>query len=344
MWILGRLSFPIVQERTMNPRNSRVCPDCDTTLDRRGFIKTVGSVALAGAAAPVLLGGRIVQGAPTATSTAETAVGRFYQSLSAEQKQVVAFPFDHDLRKKINANWHITKPTVEDNFYTDAQRALVDEIVKAVTSPDGYERIKKQTDDDSGGIGAYSVAVFGTPGSGKFEWELTGRHLTLRADGDSVDKAAFGGPIIYGHGVETPKDNLFHYQTKQVNEVFKALDAKQSTKALVAKAPKEDAVSLQGDAGKFPGIAVGELSADQKQLVEATLKVLLAPYRKEDVDEAFEILKTGGGLDKLHLAFYQDQDLQDDKVWDIWRVEGPSFVWHFRGAPHVHAYINIAAK
>jgi hypothetical protein len=25
-------------------------------------------------------------------------------------------------------------------------------------------------------------------------------------------------------------------------------------------------------------------------------------------------------------------------------VEGPSFVWHFRGAPHVHAYINIATK
>jgi hypothetical protein len=28
-------------------------------------------------------------------------------------------------------------------------------------------------------------------------------------------------------------------------------------------------------------------------------------------------------------------------MWDMWRIEGPSFVWHFRGAPHVHAYINI---
>jgi hypothetical protein len=213
-----------------------------------------------------------------------------------------------------------------------------------VTSADGYERIKKQTDYDAGGIGAYSVAVFGTPGSGKFEWELTGRHLTLRADGDSVDQAAFGGPIIYGHGVETPKDNLFHYQTKQVNEVFKALDAKQTAQALVSKAPKEDAVLLQGDAGKFPGISIRELSSDQKQLVESTLKVLLAPYRQEDVDEAIAIMKSGGGLDKLHLAFYQQDDLHDDKEWDIWRVEGPSFVWHFRGAPHVHAYINIGTK
>ena len=57
-----------------------------------------------------------------------------------------------------------------------------------------------------------------------------------------------------------------------------------------------------------------------------------------------EILKAGGGIDKLHMAFYQQEDLLEDKEWDIWRVEGPSLVWHFRGAPHVHAYINIGAK
>jgi hypothetical protein len=132
------------------------------------------------------------------------------------------------------------------------------------------------------------------------------------------------------------------YQTKQVNEVFKALDAKQMEKALVKTAPKEDAVQIQGPQGKFPGINVSELSKDQKGLVESVLKTLLAPYRKEDVDEVFVILKNTGGIDKLNLAFYQQGDHYDDKVWDIWRVEGPSFVWHFRGHPHVHAYINIA--
>jgi hypothetical protein len=44
------------------------------------------------------------------------------------------------------------------------------------------------------------------------------------------------------------------------------------------------------------------------------------------------------------MAFYEQGDLEGDKVWDIWRLEGPSFVWHFRGAPHVHAYINIAQR
>jgi hypothetical protein len=83
------------------------------------------------------------------------------------------------------------------------------------------------------------------------------------------------------------------------------------------------------------------MSGDQKELVEATIKVLLAPYREEDKTEVMEILNAAGGVDKLHMAFYEQGDLGGDKVWDIWRLEGPSFVWHFRGAPHVHAYINI---
>jgi len=327
----------------MSAKRTSHCPECAGELDRRTFLKTVGGAAVFSATAPLLSAGGVFA-APSAQSSAETAVGRLYAALSDEQKKTICFPFDHELRQRISANWHVTKPVIDSDFYTKEQRAIIDEIVRNVTTPDGYERIKKQTEYDDGGMGAYSIAIFGTPGSGKFQWEMTGRHLTLRADGDSVDKAAFGGPIIYGHGEEDPKDNLFHYQTKQANEVFKALDAKQMAVALIEKAPPEAAVPIQGESGKFPGIAVSELSADQKQLVEKTLKVLLAPYRQEDVDEALAILKASGGVDKLHMAFYQQGDLKNDKVWDIWRVEGPSFVWHFRGAPHVHAYINIGQK
>ena len=321
-------------------RSASSCPDCES-FDRRSFLKTAGAATLAGVAMPMFVGQAGLFAAPTAKSSAETAVGRFYGLLSDEQKKTLCFPFEHELRQRINANWHVTKPKIGSDFFNKDQQTVISAIIRGVTSEEGYERLKKQMDEDAGGLDEFSVAVFGEPGTGPFEWELTGRHLTLRVDGNSVDKAAFGGPIIYGHGEETPKDNIYHYQTKQVNEVFKALDAKQSEKALVAKAPSEAAVALQGENGKFPGIAVSELSADQKQLVTKTVQMLLSPYRQEDVDEAMEIVKASGGLDKLHMAFYQQGDLDNDKLWDIWRVEGPSFVWHFRGAPHVHAYINI---
>ena len=110
---------------------------------------------------------------------------------------------------------------------------------------------------------------------------------------------------------------------------------------MAACCPQEAAVQIQGQNGAFPGISVAALSTDQRELVKQTLEVLLAPYRKQDVNEVMEILNASGGIEGLHMAFYQQGDLNADKQWDIWRVEGPSFVWHFRGAPHVHAYINI---
>ncbi len=324
-----------------NHQQRRACPDCDATWNRRDFLTVAGAAALAASAAP--WGGR-AWAAPTPQSAAETVVTRFYNTLSAEQKKVICLPFDHQLRSRISANWAVTEPAIHDNFYTDEQRKLIDEIVRGVTSEDGYGRFLKQMEEDSGGIGDYHIAVFGEPGSGKFQWELTGRHLTLRCDGDSVENMAFGGPIVYGHGEEGRKHNLFHYQTEKANEVFQALEGKQREQALLEKAPPESQVPLQGSGAKFPGISVGELSADQKQLVEEVVRVILAPYRPEDVDEAMAMIKHGGGLDQLHMAFYKQGDVNNDQVWDLWRIEGPTFVCHFRGAPHVHAYINIGLK
>jgi len=322
------------------------CPDCGDGLSRREFVRKLTGAAVAGSLLPLASSPRGAL-AGAAKSTPETAVKRFYDSLDETQKKVICFPFDHPLRSKINANWAITEPKIAD-FFNKEQQATLDEIVRGVLSPEGYEKMMKQMDDDDGGLDQYHVAVFGTPGSGAFEWELTGRHVTLRADGDSVANTAFGGPMIYGHGAGDSEKglpgNVFYYQTQKANEVFKALDGKQRTSALVAKAPRENAVQVQGSSGHFPGLAVGELSRDQKGLVESVMKVILAPYRESDVEEALAILKAGGGLDGLHMAFYESDDVGKDQEWDIWRLEGPTFVWHFRGAPHVHAYVNVTKK
>ena len=340
----------------MNQQPTNQCPDCSSSPDsqildafgdgvsRRGFLKTVGGTAAAFGAAPLLTGMSSVNAAPSSKSKAETAVKALYESFSDQQAAMVCLPFEHKLRHRINANWKISKINIGNEFYSNDQRSLVDQIVRGISSEEGYDRLQRLMKADGGGINRYAMTIFGEPGSGKFQWELTGRHLTLRADGDSVAGAAFGGPIIYGHSAEDPGKNLFYYQTKQVNEVFKSLDPKQAKQALVDSSPSEDEVDLQGKKGKFPGVAVADLSSDQKELVADSLKVLLGVYREEDVQEVMSLLKQGGGLDSLNMAYYSDSDLKGDKVWDVWRIEGPSFVWHFRGDPHVHAYINIGMK
>ncbi|MDP6468069.1 MAG: DUF3500 domain-containing protein [Pirellulaceae bacterium] len=321
----------------------RPCPDCqETSVDRREFVKQAGATALAASAAlPLLNAAQTADGAEAASS--ESTVSQLYESLTDAQREVICMPINHMLRKKIHANWAITEPAIGSDFYTEDQRKLIDKFVHDATSGDGYELLQKQMRADAPkGFGSYHIAIFGKPSDKAFQLELTGRHLTLRSDGNNKDSIAFGGPIVYGHGQSDPKRNLFHHQTKRVNEVFHALDADQAKQALLAKSPTENHVKTQGPNGSFPGVNVGSLSPDQIELVESVLKTLLAPYREQDVKEVFRVLKATGGLDTLHMAFFQDNDLNDDKVWDIWRVEGPSFVWHFRGAPHVHAYINIA--
>ncbi len=175
--------------------------------------------------------------------------------------------------------------------------------------------------------------------------------MTVRADGNTAANVAFGGPIFYGHAasgfVEKAghPNNVYWPQALEANKVFKMLDDKQQAKAAVAKRPEEAKVEFQGASGMFPGIAVTELSGDQKKQLQTTLQLLLDHYRKEDQDEALECLTKQGGLDKCFLAFYKEgrgEGRLDGQNYDNWRLEGPSFVWYFRGTPHVHVWVNIA--
>ncbi len=311
-------------------------------LNRREFIRAASTGAAAASfALPALTDLHHLRAAMAEANSAASAVQEFYASLSDRQLLTLCFPYGDPRQKRIHANWNITEPRIGDDFYSDEQRELVNQILKNITNEDGYERITRQMDDDIGGVEEFSVAIFGDPDNGQFQWEMTGRHLTLRADGAYRDKAAFGGPIVYGHGEDHPPDNMYYAHTKQVNEVFQALDPAQMKRALVPRAPRETAVPIQGPAGDFTGIRVTDMSSDQQQLVEETVKYLLSPFRAEDVGEAMAAMKAGGGFNSLRMSFYEQEDIDDDRIWDMWRIEGPSFVWHFRGSPHVHAYINI---
>ena len=252
------------------------------------------------------------------------------------------------LRTRVANNWMITEEEIRGEFYTDEQRDLVRKIFEGIVSPEWLVNFDQQLEDDCGGFGhEQSIAIFGKPGDGNFEFVLTGRHMTLRCDGNSAEHVAFGGPIFYGHApndTEQPdhRGNVFWYQAKEANKVYAMLDGKQRSAAEVAKTPREQSVAFQGRGGEFSGIPVTDLSGDQKSQLQKTLMTLVEPFRKSDREEALKCLDSQGGLDACHLSFFTDNDLGKDKVWDNWRIEGPSFVWHYRGAPHVHVWVNLA--
>jgi hypothetical protein len=101
-------------------------------------------------------------------------------------------------------------------------------------------------------------------------------------------------------------------------------------------------IQLQGTRGSFPGIPVMELDEAQKRLVRELVDAILSTYPSRDVAFANECLAANGGLDALCLAYYRDGEIAGSGVFQIFRLEGPAAVLHFRGAPHVHAFVNIA--
>lgn len=321
--------------------------------DRRQFLKSAGAAALALGGLPA---GLRAEGA--ALPKSETLVKTLFDSLSEEQRSKVVIPFDDPLRLRVENNWHILPQRVGTFFQPD-QQAMIREIFRNLHSEEYRDQVweaflndnrEKGATTPEAIFGTASVAIFGAPGAGKFELVFSGRHTTRRCDGNSVEGAAFGGPIFYGHAAgsfnEGPshEGNAYWFQAKRANEVFAMLDGKQRERALCEAGRPEQGrktVEVKGKAEGLEGVRVGDLSRDQQDQVRKVLQDLLLPFRREDREESMKLVEPQ--FADLHLAFYKKGDIGNDGVWDVWQVEGPSMVWHFRGAPHVHTWVNIEA-
>ncbi len=321
-------------------------------VDRRQFLKTtaIAATALTASSIPthLLFAGESSSSSPSS----ESFVKDLYETLTPGQKESICFNWDHIspgrglLRTHVNNNWNITSQDINSRFYTDEQRDLIRKIYEGMLNPEWIPKIDLQLEDDAGGFGTdQAIAIFGIPGSDQFEFVMTGRHMTMRCDGNTTAHVAFGGPIFYGHAAETfneSKDhvgNVFWEQALAANEVYKMLDAKQQKMALMRRTPVEGDAAFRS---QIPGLPLSEMSNDQRDAMAGVLSKLLEPYRMSDQQEVRTALEKMGGLETCHLSFYTDGDIGNDKVWDNWRLEGPSFMWHFRGNPHVHCWVHVA--
>ena len=329
----------------MFPRpDSVVRPLVDLSLSRRTFL------AATAAALPLTLLGDTTK---SSTPDSETLAAQLHGSLDDAQRRVICRDFDDPLRQKVDNNWMITGRSVRDVLRPD-QQDLVRQIFRSLHHPEHADAMMRQMVEDSEGKGfeaGTSVALFGRPGTGAFELVLTGRHCTRRCDGDSVKGAAFGGPIFYGHqsgpNDEEPANhpgNVFWYQARRVNELFQALDGRQRSTALVEGRSRPErgteTVRLTGRREGLAGLSASEMSRDQRQLMREVMKDLLKPFRRVDAEESMRLVESQG-LENLSVAYFKQQDLGGDGVWDVWQIEGPQMLWYFRGEPHVHCWVHI---
>ena len=364
---------------------------------RRAFLKTSTAAALGGTFSSCAPAGDAA--APTPTAAAKP-VKSFYLSLSDAQRKEICFDWDHRvdieygrkpltipdpngilLRAHVSNAWQVTPHRIGSPFYTDEQRALIMDILEAILKPGWPEKLMQQAEDDTGRPwgGDQSVAIFGIPGSPRFQCVITGFHLTLRTGSDPDSLTAFGGAISHGHQpsgfyeeVGHP-ENFFWHQSLVANKAYQILNPEQRKEALFTgdvpyflppgvedkpgnrklldrslispDSPRDDTrepeIRFRAPAD-IPGLPIARLSPDQKSTVQDMLESMLGPYRAEYADQVFTCLEKQGGLEVCRLTFYKQKDMGNDGEWDNWRLEGPAFVWYFRGTPHVHSWIHVA--
>ena len=323
-------------------------------LDRRRFLQGLSGSALAAA----------TWGLPSAslaarTDSAESLAIELLRTLDAAQRSELAFPWDHVeerrglLRARVSATWNVTQPTVDSDFFSDDQRALIRAIYRGLLDPAWHERYDRKQEDDAGGWGRHqSIALFGDPATGPFQFLMTGRHLTMRAGGRADPRVAFGGPIFYGHATGTwwsgsfiershHPGNVFFPQAVAATGLYDLLDGAQREAARIADVPVEADIAFSLP-GAQRGLPLADLSPDQMEEAGRLVEILVEPFREYDRAQVRAALRAQGGLAASSISFFEPWYRRGDDVWDSFRLEGPSLTWHFRGNPHVHVWAHVA--
>ena len=316
-------------------------------LDRRRFLQGLGGSAVAAATL-----GWPTRGLAAVTDSPEALARELHRRLSDAQRAEIAFPWDHVdgdrglLRARVSANWNITRPELDSDFFTSDQRALVRAIFEGLIDPGWHERYDRQLQDDAGGWGRHqSIGLFGDPDGGPFQFVMTGRHMTLRAGGEDPSPLAFGGPIFYGHATGTwwsgsfverahHPGNVFFPQAEAATALYDLLDGSQQESARVTSPPEESDVTF----------VTVENRRGQLEEAGRLLGILVEPFRAEDQAAVRVALAAQGGLAACSLSFFEPWYRRGDDLWDCFRLEGPSLTWHFRGAPHVHVWAHVASQ
>jgi hypothetical protein len=270
---------------------------------------------------------------------------RLYTSLDESQRADTCVPYDHPLRQYHNRGvWGGGRPILFG--FNREQRGILTDLLYSGLSEQGQARVPYEYFTRWPGVHSMHALICGDPTTGPYQVILTGVHVNLRLGGKSREGAAFGGPQVYGDQRGNEKvglpGNVYRSQFVLAQRLLQGLDAGRKKLAVLEQEPTQTQIELQGPGGSFSGIPVAELTSEGKGLAQQLVDEILSTYPAADVAYARECLLANGGLDGLFLSYYQHGEDGDIPEAQVFRLEGPAAVFHFRGYPHVHAFINVA--
>ena len=323
-----------------------------TSIGRRALL--VG----AGGAAGAFLGGRLTAG-PEPRSYAD-ALRALAATLTPFQRQTLVLPADDPTRQIANTVAVLDRPHLG-TLLSAGQRRLVERLYEHMLSERGRQAFAG-TVAVEGRFDGCVLALYGEPERGTAQAVFSGGHLLVRGGGESREGAALGGAVAYGHqegnGQWRVRGNSFAYHGDAANRLYAALSATERGRAVVPEPPHELLLQVQDRGGRFVGLQVGGASDAAREAAAALLDTVLAIYPEAERRRAWACVRGNGGVEALHIAYYARRgfypDMKDwasldaaerarrgDPYWQVWRLEGPGTILHFKGHPHVHAYLQI---
>ena len=122
------------------------------------------------------------------------------------------------------------------------------------------------------------IAIFGEPGTEKFELVMTGRHMTLRADGNTgAARGVRRADLLRPRGQRVPPRRRtipatsFGRRRSPPTASSRCSTASSGKRRLVAKTAEGSRRRLPRTQGGFPGLPVTAMAADQKAELQKVL-------------------------------------------------------------------------
>jgi hypothetical protein len=314
-------------------------------MHRRTVLKIGAGLGVTGGLG-VAVGYRLLPPAPSPELQPVDRLAReLLASLDDEQRADACVPYDHPLRQYHNRGvWGGGRDIMFG--FSRRQRRLLTDLMHAGLSAEGRQRVPEEYFAQWTGVHSMRALVCGDPATGPYQVILTGAHINLRLGGASREGAAFGGPQVYGdqRGDSRPglPGNLYRDQFELGHRLFRSLTPAQRTRAVLEVEPMQTSIELQGPSGTFPGVPVAELDNEHRLVAVQLVDRILSTYSAADADHARQCLAANGGIAALCLSYYERGSGGRISEAQVFRLEGPAAVFHFRGYPHVHAFVNVA--
>jgi hypothetical protein len=300
-------------------------------MDRRRLLKagsTLGALLAAGAYARYRF---LPPGRSRELASVDELARRFCASLDEATRAKVCVDYEHPLRQYHNRGVGGGGLAIDASSFSWEQRGLLTDLLYAGLSERGRERVPEEFFLQLGGVQLMDVLVCGDPSSPPYQLILIRpapepaprrqepRGRGLRRPAGLRRSARRRTPAPAGQPLSLP--------ARARRAPVRASRASQRAEALLATAPEQTQIELQGRAGRFPGTPLASATARAaplaQELVDGILSTVSAGRRR--LRRRVPGARTAG-VEALFASYYADGEVGGSGSYQIFRLEGPAAV------------------